>query len=205
MKNFESLTEKELLKILLGGKNSDFIVEEMFEKYNTLPSLVFESTEKDLLSIKGLGSSKINQIKVLNELSKRLYYKDFTKNQYKITKPEDVSDLIMYEMKYLKQEVIKVLYLNTKNIVISIQDLFKGSLTSSVVHPREVFKEAVKLSAASLIICHNHPSGDPTPSKDDINTTKRLKECSKFIGIEVLDHIIIGNGTYISLKEKGYM
>lgn len=92
--------------------------------------------------------------------------------------------------------------LDTKNKVISKKEIFKGGLKSSLVHPREIFREAVKDSAASIIICHNHPSGDPTPSRDDINITTRLKECGKMMGIELLDHLIIGDNRFISLKEK---
>ena len=89
--------------------------------------------------------------------------------------------------------------------ILSKKEIFKGSLNSSLVHPREVFKEALKNSAASIIVCHNHPSGDPTPSKEDINVTKRIKECGNIMGIELLDHIIIGDNKYISLKERGYL
>ena len=109
----------------------------------------------------------------------------------------------MKEMVFLKQEVLKLIMLDTKNNVIGIKDVFKGSLNSSIVHPREIFKEALKKSSASIIICHNHPSGDPTPSKEDINITIRLKECGKIIGIDLLDHLIIGKNKYISLKQKG--
>ena len=108
----------------------------------------------------------------------------------------------MNEMQNLPQEVLKLIILNTKNVVISIKEVFKGSLNSSIVHPREIFSEALKKNAASIIICHNHPSGDPTPSKEDINITLRIKECGKIIGIELLDHVIIGNGNYASMKEK---
>lgn len=97
------------------------------------------------------------------------------------------------------------LFLNTKNQVLHKQTIFIGSLNASIVHPREVFKEALRRSAASIICFHNHPSGDPTPSREDIEVTKRLAECGKIIGIEILDHLIIGDQKYISLKEKGYL
>lgn len=93
--------------------------------------------------------------------------------------------------------------LNIKNIVLKIKDISIGNLNSSIVHPREVFSEAIKNDSASIIVCHNHPSGDPTPSIEDINVTKRLKKCGELLGINILDHIIIGNGKYISLKEIG--
>lgn len=93
--------------------------------------------------------------------------------------------------------------LNTKSTIVGIKDVFKGSLNTSVVHPREIFKQAINKNSASIIICHNHPSGDPTPSKEDINITLRIKECGDIIGIKLLDHIIIGNNKFISLKERG--
>ncbi|MEG3041012.1 MAG: DNA repair protein RadC, partial [Clostridium sp.] len=96
-----------------------------------------------------------------------------------------------------------LIMLNTKNVIISVKDISIGNLNSSIVHPREVFIEAIKQSSASVILCHNHPSGDPTPSNEDILITKRLKECGTMLGIEVLDHLIIGNEAYVSLKEKG--
>ena len=111
----------------------------------------------------------------------------------------------MEEMRYLKKEYLKLIMLNTKNIIISIKDISIGNLNTSIVHPREVFYEAIRKSSASVVICHNHPSVDPTPSKEDISITIRLKECGKLLGIEVLDNIIIGNGTYTSLKEKGML
>nr|WP_276532468.1 DNA repair protein RadC [Cytobacillus horneckiae] len=97
------------------------------------------------------------------------------------------------------------LYLNTKNQILSKQTIFIGSLNASIVHPREVYKEAFRQSAASIICLHNHPSGDPAPSREDIDVTKRLAECGKIIGIEILDHIIIGEKKFVSLKEKGYI
>ena len=93
--------------------------------------------------------------------------------------------------------------LNTKNCIIGVKDIFTGSLNNSIVHPREIFKAAINKNSASIIICHNHPSGDPTPSSEDINITLRIKECGSIIGIQLLDHIIIGNNKYISLKEEG--
>lgn len=98
-----------------------------------------------------------------------------------------------------------MLYLTTKNMVIEEKTLFIGSLNTAIVHPREIFREAVKRSAAAFICVHNHPSGDPTPSNEDIEVTKRLRECGELIGVDFLDHIIIGDGKYVSLKEMNYI
>ena len=111
--------------------------------------------------------------------------------------------MLMIEMTDYNQEILKLIVLNTKNGIIKIKDVFKGTLDSSIVHPREIYAEALKSGGASIVICHNHPSGDPSPSREDINITLRIKECGKILGINLLDHIIIGNKKYISLKEKG--
>ncbi|MFD1363170.1 RadC family protein [Lentibacillus salinarum] len=122
-----------------------------------------------------------------------------------IRSPEDAADLMMEEMRLLQQEHFVCLYLNTKNEVIHKETIFIGSLNSSVVHPREIFKNAFRYAAASMICLHNHPSGDPSPSREDLSVTHRLVECGKMTGIEVLDHVIIGDRKFSSLKEKGYM
>lgn len=121
-----------------------------------------------------------------------------------IRSPEDAAKALMYT-RYYDQEVFTVLALDTKNKVIAKSEMFKGSLNASVVHPREVFRFALQKGAASIVVSHQHPSGDPTPSREDIEVTNRLKEVGKMVGIECLDHIIIGDGKFISLKEKGYM
>ncbi|HAR84641.1 MAG TPA: hypothetical protein DCR69_02835 [Clostridium sp.] len=156
----------------------------------------------DLKQVKGIGEVKATQVLALAELATR--FNSFKSGEeHIVSSPKDVSNYMMRQMKGLKKEYFKLIMLNTKNIIISVKDISIGNLNSSIVHPREVFIEAIKLSSASVILCHNHPSGDPTPSKEDILITKRLKECGTLLGIEVLDHIIIGNKAYISLKEKG--
>lgn len=109
----------------------------------------------------------------------------------------------MEDLRYLKKEYLRVIFLNTKNVVIDVKDVSIGNLNSSIVHPREIYYEAIRKSSSSIIVCHNHPSGDPTQSEEDVNVTRRLYDAGKLIGIDLLDHIIIGDGCYISLKEKG--
>ncbi len=165
---------------------------------------MLSSNIQDLQDLKGIGEAKATQLIALSELSRR--FKSFKSGEdIKIKQPKDIVDYVMEDMRYLKKEYLKLIMLNTKNVIIKSVDISVGSLNSSIVHPREVFIEAIKCSSASIIVCHNHPSGDPTPSKEDIGITSRLKECGKLIGIEVLDHIIIGNGIYVSLKEKGVL
>lgn len=124
---------------------------------------------------------------------------------FAIHSPQDAATYLMEILLSEQQEKFYCLYLNTKNRIIYEKTVFIGSLNSSIVHPREVFKEALKHSAASIIVAHNHPSGDPTPSRQDIDVTKRLVEVGEVMGIECLDHLIIGDGQFVSLKEKGYM
>lgn len=156
----------------------------------------------ELIKVRGIGEAKAMQIIAMGELLKR--FKTYKSGDaYKITKPYDAAQLVMQEMKNYNREILRVILLNTKNVVIRMSDISVGNLNSSIVHPREVFSEAILWHSAAIIICHNHPSGDPTPSNEDINITARLKECGKIIGIDVLDHIIIGDGVYVSFKEKG--
>ncbi len=202
----EALSNSELLAVILrtGTKNQNIMMlaSSLIKETGGLDQLFNQSIE-ELTKIKGIGVTKAVQILALSEISKR--FKTYKSgNEYKINTPLDVSNLVMEDMKYLRQEKLKVLILNTKNIVTYIRDIFIGTLNSSIVHPREIFCEAIKKNGASIIICHNHPSGDPTPpSKEDINITLRLKECGKLIGIDLLDHIIIGENKYISIKAKG--
>lgn len=200
----EVLSNGELLAIILrtGTKDEDVITlsNRILSLSNGLNGLLNFSVE-DLIDLRGIGKAKAVELLALGEISKR--FKAFKSgDNIKITSPKDVADLVMERMRHLNQEYLKVVMLNTKNMVIYEKDVSVGNLNSSIVHPREVFCDAIKKSSASIVICHNHPSGDPTPSNEDINITKRLVECGCVLGIEVLDHIIIGNGTYTSLKEK---
>jgi DNA repair protein RadC len=165
---------------------------------------VVDSSVEELSKIKGIGTAKAVQIKAAVELGRRI--SSYNRGQQvTITSPLDVKDLLMEEMRFLEKEHFKTILLNIKNHVISIEDISIGSLNSSIVHPREVFKPAIRRSSASIILVHNHPSGDPTPSREDIEVTTRLVDAGKILGIGVLDHIIIGNNSILSLKEKGLM
>ncbi len=157
----------------------------------------------ELMNIKGIGSAKACRVIAALELSKRIS-KGESKDAFQIQSAETVAAMFMEELRYLKKEVFKVLFLDTKNKIICDREISVGSLNSSIVHPREVFKEAVLQSANKVFLIHNHPSGDPTPSKEDIVITKRLREAGQLLGVEVLDHIVIGDGTYKSFQEIGY-
>ncbi|WP_047984042.1 RadC family protein [Ornithinibacillus californiensis] len=201
------LSNQELLAILLGsGTKSESVMtlaNRVLMHFEGL-KLLKDATIEELTAIKGIGSAKGVLILSALELGKRLsQYKP--NDRYVIRSPEDGADYIMEEMRNLNQEHFVVIFLNTKNQIIHRQTIFIGSLNASIVHPREVFREAVKRSAASIIVAHNHPSGDPAPSQEDIHVTKRLAESGKMIGIELLDHLIIGDRKFVSLKEKGYL
>lgn len=201
----ETLSNPELLAIILRtgtrGENIISLSTRILSEFNGLDGLL-EAGLDEITSIKGIKNIKASQIIALGELVRRINKLEITRGR-QIVSPRDIAEVIMKDMVFLKQEVLKLIMLDTKNNIVGVKDVFKGSLNTSIVHPREIFKEALKKSSSSIIICHNHPSGDPTPSKEDINITIRLKECGKIMGIDLLDHLIIGNNKYISLKEKG--
>ncbi|MCS1383743.1 JAB domain-containing protein [Lysinibacillus sphaericus] len=201
-----SLSNQELLAILLrtGTKEESVLalanrVLSTFERLHHLK----HATIEEMIAIKGIGEVKAIQILAAIELGRRLSQKQ-NDDKFTVRSPQDAAAYLMPDMTSLSQEHFVVLFLNVKNQIMHKQTIFIGSLNASIVHPREIFREAVKRSAASIICAHNHPSGIPTPSPEDIEVTKRIQEAGYIIGIELLDHIIIGDHQFISLKEKGY-
>lgn len=195
----ENIDLVSLLSVAIGSKNRTLL--------NRLESLGIRKLAHlslaELLEIKGVNENTAHRIQAIFALSKKLYASKREEVE-QIRSVQDAMESFRY-LKFEKQEHFVCLYLNTKNEVLSRKTIFIGSLNASIVHPREVFKEALGVSAASIILGHNHPSGNPTPSSEDLTVTKRLVECGLTIGIEVMDHIIIGDEKSISLKEKGYM
>ena len=202
----DGLSNSELLAIILRtgtkGENVLQLSERLLSELEGLDG-VLSASFNDITSIRGIKDGKASQILALSELFRRFRTLKAMKKDVKINSPKDLADLLIGEMNDLTQEVLKVVLLSTKNIIIGTKDVFKGSLNTSIVHPREIFKQAIDKHSASIIICHNHPSGDPTPSKEDINITLRIKECGNILGIQLVDHIIIGNNKFVSLKERG--
>lgn len=202
-----SLSNAELLAVILrtGSKDESVLTlaNRILHHFDGLRMLK-DATVEEMTSIHGVGVVKASQLLAAFELGRRMVRLQYAQ-RYSIRSPEDCANYMMEEMRFLQQEHFVCLYLNTKNQVIHRQTIFIGSLNSSLVHPREVFKEAFRRAAASIICLHNHPSGDPSPSREDIEVTRRLVECGKIIGIDVLDHIIIGDHKFISLKEKGHI
>lgn len=201
------LSNQELLAIVLrSGTKKESVLQlsqRLLHHFHGL-RMLNEATVKELMKINGIGEAKAVEVLAAIELGKRVNQLQ-TPVRSAIHSPEAGAELVMDEMRFLSQEHFVCLYLNTKNQVLKRKTVFIGSLNASIVHPREVFKEAFRYSAASVICFHNHPSGDPSPSREDIAITQRLVECGQMLGIEVLDHIVIGDQKFISLKEKGYV
>ena len=201
LSNLSNNNDTELLSIILGTKPE--IIKEAIAEYNSVPNFINNYSVEDILKIKGLGKGTITKLEALWELYNRFSINKKLEKNYIISKPEDIYDLVKDDMKYFEQEHFRILMLNTKNILINIKDIFIGASDSSVIETRKVFKEALKYNAKNITICHNHPSGDPDPSKEDVNISLRIKEAGKIIGIDLLDHIIIGDNRFISLKDIG--
>lgn len=191
------LSNFELMTLLVRDSNVAYRLINHYE--NNLHSIALAGID-ELCKIKGIGKAKAEVIKASFEFSQRA---QIVKRKNLVIKgPEDIAKLVMPQMRHLEQEHFKVASLNSKNMVLAITTLFIGTLDTSIVHPREVFKEALKRTAAAIILVHNHPSGSITPSKEDIDITNRIEEAGKILGIKVLDHIIIGDGDFTSMKSK---
>ncbi|MGN7453207.1 RadC family protein [Paenibacillus pasadenensis] len=203
----EALSHAELLAILLRtGSSSETAVHlaaRILQQSGSLRGLV-DMGHGDLTRIKGIGPAKALQIRAGIELGRRLA-RSRREETVAVRRPEDAADYLMEDLRYLQVEHFVCLFLNTKNHIVARETLSVGTLNASLVHPREVFRAAIRHGSASLICAHNHPSGDPTPSAEDRALTARLQEAGQLVGIEVLDHIVIGDGRFISLKERGLM
>lgn len=200
-----TISTHELIAIILRtGSKQESVIElakRILYKYENLKELSNVSI-KDLMKIRGIGTSKAIELLAAFELGKRVSKESFIP-QVKLFSPESIYLFLKDELEMKTQEHFLALYLNTKGELLKKETLFIGSLNSSLIHPRELFKHAVLNSAATIIVSHNHPSGDPTPSAQDIEITKILCKNGKMMDIELLDHIIIGKDRYYSFKEKG--
>lgn len=200
----EYLSDIELLAVIMGRGVKDepvmAIAERLINEFGNLKTIANASVE-ELSHIKGIGLAKATQIKAALELGRRIDRQFETKGQPVIKTPEDVEKLLKGKLRDKKKEYFTLIMLDSRNHLIRDINISVGSLNASIVHPREVFKEAISASAAAVIFVHNHPSGDPSPSADDIKLTKRLIEVGKLVDIDVLDHIIIGEEKCLSLKE----
>lgn len=200
----QALNSAELIAILLRvgvkGENAVQVGQRILNSLGGLRGLHQASIDQ-IENQYGLGRAKAATIKAAIELGRRLSL-SAPEERPSIHSPGDAAALVQYEMSGLEQENLKVICLNTKNQVLEIDNLYHGSLNSSLVRVGEVFKSAIRKNAASIIVVHNHPSGDPTPSQDDVKVTTAIVKAGKLLDIEVLDHLIIGGDNYVSLKEK---
>ena len=200
-----SLSNAELLGIIMrtgvGGENVVRLAERTLVFSGGLPGLARLSIT-EIMEIKGIGEVKAVEIKAALELGRRLIASS-PQEKPKISSPADAANLLMSEMSLLEQEHLRLLLLDTRNNVLASPTVYVGSLNTSVIRVAELFRAALKENAAAIIVAHNHPSGDPSPSPEDINVTKQIVKAGEIIDIEVLDHIIIGQQRYVSLKERG--
>jgi len=198
----QALSAQELLQVILGrgiaGESVVVTAQKIMSQFGSLQKLA-EASIEELTSIKGIGPAKATQLKAVFEIGRRISSQIPSYKSKELTDPKKVYQLIKSKIKNHHKEHFYMIALNSRNY--SITEVSIGSLTASIVHPREVFAEAIKNKAASVIFVHNHPSGDPEPSEDDLETTKQLTEAGKILGIEVADHIIITQNNYFSFKD----
>lgn len=202
-----ALSNQELLAIILRTGTKDLNVLQVAMEVLALCGDLREMsaiTFEELTTVKGIGPNKAIELLATIELGNRIFKSKLTKGDT-VHSSQWVGQYFIDEIGSLHQENVVGLFLNTKNQIIRKEKIFKGSLNSSVAHPREIFRIGVRSSAARLIIGHNHPSGNPSPSEADIRFTQRMAEAGELIGIEVLDHIIVGDDSFISMREEGYL
>ncbi|OGO41250.1 MAG: hypothetical protein A2137_02105 [Chloroflexi bacterium RBG_16_58_8] len=202
----EALSAQEILALILGrgiaGESVMVTAQRLLGRFGGLKGISGASLE-ELSQVRGIGLAKSAQIKAAVELANRVEGYSEAGGKPVVKTPEDVAALVRARLKDKQKEYFLALLLDTRNQLIKVAEISVGSLDSSIVHPREVFKEAISASAASVIFVHNHPSGDTEASEDDIKLTKRLNEAGEIVGIDVLDHIIVGGKSYTSLKRDG--
>ena len=199
-----ALSDAELLAIILRvGTQGESVLDlsnRLLVTYGGLAGLA-RTPFTELCTVHGLGEAKACQLKSALEMGRRLLLAQ-PEERLQVRSPADLAPLLMLELGPLDQETLRVVLLNTKNQVVKFVDVYKGSLNSSLVRVAEVFKEAVRVNAASIIVAHNHPSGDPTPSTEDVRVTEQIVAAGKLLEVEVLDHLVIGERKWVSLREK---
>lgn len=200
-----ALSTAELLAIILRvgnkGENVLRMAERLLSEFGGVTGLA-QANFEELCAAYGMGEAKATQIKAALELGRRLMVAS-PAERLQVRSPVDVANLLMLEMSLLEQEQLRVVLLDTKNFVIKVHTVYSGSLNSAVVRISEVFREPIRSNSASIAVVHNHPSGDPTPSPEDVRVTEMIVEAGALLDIAVLDHLIIGRNRFVSLKERG--
>lgn len=199
------LSLQELLAIVIGGGTRGpgalVLALRLLGEFGDLVTMGRAGVD-ELRRVPGIGFARACQVVAAFELGKR-FARESRSSGSSVRAPKDIARMFMDEMKHYDREHFKAAFLNTKNQVIKVVTVSIGSLNASIVHPREILKPAIAVSAASIILVHNHPTGDPTPSREDVEFTRRFAKCGELIGIELLDHIVIGADRFQSLKESG--
>jgi DNA repair protein RadC len=200
-----ALSTSELLAIILrtgtGGESVLDMASRLLSCYGGLAGLA-RASFAELQAERGMGEAKTSQLKAAIELGRRMLLSS-PEDRFLVRSPSDVAQLLMAEMAHLQQEHFQVLYLDTRNRLLGSETVYVGSLNASHIRVAEVFRDAVKRSCAAIIVAHNHPSGDPTPSPEDVEVTRQLVAAGNLLDIEVLDHLIIGQQRFVSLRERG--
>jgi DNA repair protein RadC len=200
-----ALSTAELLAILLrGGVQGENVVNlamRLLVQYGGLSGLA-KSSASELEATRGVGPAKVTQIKAAFELGRRLLVES-PDERPQIRSPADAANLLMLEMSLLDQEHLRLILLDTKNRVLEMPTVYIGNLNTSVIRVGELFRYALRVNCAGMIVVHNHPSGDPSPSPEDVRVTERIVESGKLLDVDVLDHLIIGKQRFVSLKERG--
>jgi DNA repair protein RadC len=205
----ETLSNAELLAIIIKTGTKDETAVNVAQKILTLKnvatkenlSFLQDVSIKEFMGVKGIGKVKAIQLKAMCELTKRIS-RPINNINLKLKNTEEVANLLIPELRYEKREIVKLILLNAKNIVLKIINISFGGTNFACIEPKEILVEAIKIQAPKMILVHNHPSGDSTPSKEDYRVTDRIYESASIIGIELLDHIVIGNGTYESIMKN---
>jgi DNA repair protein RadC len=201
----QALSNAELIAILVRtgvpGENAVQVGQRLLQTFGGISGL-HRATLQDLRGQHGLGEAKAAQIKAAIELGRRLTLES-PEERPAVGSPADAAALVMYEMAALEQEHLRVILLDIRNRVLEVVEVYRGSVNSAQVRVGEVFKAAVRRNAPALIVVHNHPSGDPTPSPDDVAVTRAIIQAGKLLDVDVLDHLIIAGGRFVSLKERG--
>jgi DNA repair protein RadC len=199
------LTTTELIALLWGsgtrGRSASDLAEEAMQRHESLAGLA-RASELELATIPGVGIARASQLVAAFELGRRLMA-DWPVGRWTIRTPADVADRLVLQMGRLEREELRVVLLNSKNVVLRVVTVYVGNVSASLVRVGELFRDAVRLSAAGLILAHNHPSGDPTPSPDDLHLTAEALAAGRLLDVEVLDHLIVGHDAWVSLRDRG--
>ena len=205
MRGAGGLSSAELIALLWGagarGRSAVDLAAEALARHDGLTGLA-RATDAELVDQPGVGAAKAAQLIAAFELGRRLLA-DWPAARWTIRSPRDIADRLLLQMGRLEREELRVVLLNTKNVVLRVTTVYQGNVSSSLVRVGELFRDAVRLNATGLILVHNHPSGDPTPSPDDLHLTAEALAAGRLLDIDVLDHLVVGHDAWVSLRDRG--